>query len=137
MPPCVVMHRKTSMGLKMTGRWLTITHKPLTPCSHLYPALFSVVLLSFPLLTGPLTTAIGVINCIFCNKMPFNRTLLFEYFFFCYAWYELYQQILTPGVYESSGGADGTASTTHSYQACQFLSESAQRWLGQSCDAAH
>lgn len=76
-----MMHRKTSMGLKMTGRCLTVTHKPLTPCSPLYPALFSMVLLSLPLLTSPLTTTVGVINCLFCNKMPFNWTLLFKYFF--------------------------------------------------------
>ena len=62
-------------ALKVTDRCLTFTHKSfLLWGSNLHPALFSMVLFSFPLLTGPLAASVGVIHAPFVlkQKMPLN-----------------------------------------------------------------
>lgn len=82
-----MLHRKASNGLKMTESYFTITHKPFPLCSFcLYSVLFSMVLFFFPSLIGPLTAADRVINCLFCNKIPLNQALLFEYFIPTMVW---------------------------------------------------
>lgn len=72
-PPCFMLQGEPCPALKVTGKCLTVTHKPfLLWASRLYPALFSTVLFSFPLLTGLLAAAAGLIHCPFCNKTPLN-----------------------------------------------------------------